>query len=206
MSRGGTASYEREHDVPELVRAAVAAAEELGFELCVRPEIGRLLSVLAAGFPDGSVVGETGTGTGAGLAWMVSASRPDVRFVSYEQDGRRARAAQEVFEHHPNVEVVHGDAAELFARGPFDLLVLDGGPGSGKEDGASPVDPRVLLRPGGTMTVDDFTPSDTWPPTFGGSVDAARLHWLEHDDLLSTEIRVAPDLAVVVARLRGRLR
>lgn len=186
--------------MPPLVLEAVEQAEHLGFELCVRPEIGRLLAVLAGGLPPGSLVGETGTGTGAGLAWMVDAADPAVRFVSYELDQTRAATARTLFAAHPNVEVVHGDAAGLFERGPFDLLVHDGGPAAGKTPGTEPVDPTRVLRPGGTMTVDDYTPTDTWPPMFDGAPDVGRIHWLSHPDLRSTEVRVAPDLAVVVCR------
>lgn len=166
----------------------------------MRPEIGRLLAVLAAGLPPGSLVGETGTGTGAGLAWMASAAGPDVRFISYELDPRRAAAAQAVFEPQANVEVRCGDAAEIRGAGPFDLLVLDAGPVSGKTPGSTPIDPATSLRAGGTMTVDDYTPTTGWPPVFGGEVDESRVHWLDHPMLRSTEIRVADDLAVVVCR------
>jgi len=83
MSLGGTAAYGLARiDVPELVKSAVAEATRVGFEFCVRPEIGRLLATCAAGLPIGSLVAETGTGTGAGLAWMVSGSDSGVRFVS----------------------------------------------------------------------------------------------------------------------------
>lgn len=202
MSIGGTDSYRTLPAglvVPPLVDAAVAAAEEFGFELCVRPEIGRLLSVLAAGLPPGGLVGETGTGTGAGLAWMV-ASAPGCRFISYELDPDRAAAARRVFAAHETVTVVTGDAGDLFDRGPFDLLVLDGGPGSGKIPGDAPVDPRRVLRPGGTIVIDDYTPTSTWPPTFNGQSDQSRIHWLSHPDLHTTEVRVAPDIAVIVGR------
>lgn len=202
MSLGGTASYRRTSTstVPDLVLQAVSRAERLGFEQCVRPEIGRLLSILAGGLPPGSLVGETGTGTGAGLAWMVEAADPSVRFVSFELDPDRAAAARAVFAAHPNVEVVHGDAAGLFDHAPFDLLVLDGGPAAGKLSREHAIDPTEALRPGGTMTVDDYTPADRWPPEFEGAPDTNRLHWLDHPALRSTEIRVAPDLAVVVCR------
>jgi predicted O-methyltransferase YrrM len=202
MSLGGTASYRRSTTsaVPDLVLQAVTRAEELGFELCVRPETGRLLATLAGGLPPGSIVGETGTGTGAGLAWMVDAADPTVRFVSFELDHERAAAAQEVFAGHANVEVVHGDAVGVFGHGPFDLLVLDGGPAAGKQPGSTPIDPNEVLRPGGTMTVDDFSPTDTWPPMFDGAPDSCRTHWLSHPGLRSTEVRVAADLAVVVCR------
>jgi predicted O-methyltransferase YrrM len=202
MSIGGTASYDAldQRLVPELVRSAVARAAHLGFGLCVRPEIGRLLATLAAGLPAGSFVGETGTGTGAGLAWMVSASDPTVRFLSFEREPDRAEAAQSLFEHLPNVEVVCGESAGLFSRGPFDLLVHDGGPGSGKTLGSDVVDPGHVLRPGGTMTIDDYRPSTSWPPMYNGRIDESRVHWLTHPLLRSTEVRVAPDLAVVVCR------
>lgn len=123
-----------------------------------------------------------------------------MHFISYELDPLRAAAAKEVFRDQPNVEVICGDSADLLERGPFDLLVHDGGPGSGKSSGATPVDPAIVLRPGGTMTVDDYTPTTTWPPLFGGAVDQSRVHWLEHPLLRSTEVRVADDLAVVVCR------
>ena len=203
MSVDGTASYRRPDwraAIPELVASAVERAEQLGFEQCVRPETGRFLALLAGGLPRGSVVGETGTGTGAGLAWMVTASDPTVGFISYERDADRAEAARDVFKDHGNVEVVCADAAALFERGPFDLLVHDGGPGAGKTPGSVAVDPAPVLSPGGTMTIDDYTPTTTWPPMYDGEVDASRTHWLSHPDLRSTEVRVAPDLAVVVCR------
>ncbi len=201
MSLGGTAAYGlMKENLPELVRTAVAEGVRVGFEFCVRPEIGRLLATCAAALPPGSLVAETGTGTGAGLAWMVSGAAPGVRFISYELDAGRAAIAQDVFGHLANVDVVGGDASELFGRGPFDLLVLDGGPGSGKTSGSAPVDPVEVLRPGGTLTIDDFTPATSWPPMHDGQEDASRVHWLSHPNLKSTEVRVAPDLAVLVCR------
>jgi len=200
MSLGGTDSYRSfAGSVPDRVNAAVAAAEHLDFSYCVRPELGRLLAVLAAGLPSGSVVGETGTGTGAGLAWMVDAALSDVRFVSIERVEVQVTAAREVFADRSNVEILHGDSATIGDHGPFDLLVLDGGPGSGKGSDA-PMDPLIGLVPGGTLTVDDFTPMTEWPPRYEGQVDAPRRHWLDHPDLQSTEIRVAPDLSILVCR------
>ena len=200
MSVGGTSSYAAfAGTVPDLAQTAVAAAETLDFEYCARPEIGRLLAVLAGGLPAGARVGETGTGTGAGLAWMVSAARPDVNFVSVEREAARVDAARRVFDGYGNVEIVHGDSDVITARGPFDLLVLDGGPGTGK-DSSPPVDPLLALAPGGTLTVDDFTPMTSWPPRHDGAVDEPRVHWLTHPELHTTEIRVAADLAVLVCR------
>lgn len=200
MSVGGTASYAAfTGTVPERVRAAVAAAEVLAFPFCARPEIGRLLAVLASGLPAGARVGETGTGTGAGLAWMASAARRDVSFVSIEREETQVIAAREIFSDLANVEIVLGDSASITDHGPFDLLVLDGGPGSGK-DTCEPLDPTVGLVAGGTLTIDDLTPMTQWPPRFDGELDEARVHWLTHPELQSTEIRVADDLSVLVCR------
>ena len=59
-----------------------------------------------------------------------------------------------------------------------------------------------LLRPGGTLVVDDLTPARHWPSRFGGAVDRARMHWLGHPGLDAAELRLAPDLAAVVATRR----
>ncbi len=111
MSLNGTAEYRSwPVVVPELVGRAVRAAEELGFELCVHPATGQLLGVLAGGVAPGGLIGETGTGTGAGLAWMATNADPEVALVSVELDAERAEAAKRVFVHTPNVTVIHGDA------------------------------------------------------------------------------------------------
>ena len=194
MSLEGTGAYEGADDLPPLVERAVALARDLGFGLSCRPEQGRLLQVLAAGRP-GGVVGETGTGCGVGLAWMASGAHPTTRVVSVEVDPGRAEASAALFADQPNVTVLNGDWTALLDHGPFDLLVLDGG-GKGSED---PVDVTVAVTLGGTVVVDDFTPMTEWPPTFAGAEDTARLHWLRHPALRTTEIRLAPDLASVVA-------
>ncbi len=186
--------------LPTLVTNAVNEAIRLGFEFCVHPSTGRLLSVLAGGVPAGGLVGETGTGTGAGLAWMVTAN-PTARFLSVEKDGARVEAARRVFADHPNVEIIHGDAGELFERGPFDLLVHDGGWGSGKTDPRR-IDPIVVLKPNAVMTIDDYEPMTQWPPLFDGKPDTARIDWLTDPRFVSTEITVADHMAVIVCRLR----
>ncbi|NIR34559.1 MAG: SAM-dependent methyltransferase [Actinobacteria bacterium] len=214
MSLGGTASYThppRGMHIPPRVRASVDAAEAIGFEHCIRPETGRLLQALAAGVPGGGRIGEAGTGTGTGVAWMTCSAHPEVSVVSFEIDPARADAARAVHADDPRVEIVTGDAAGLFERGPFDLLVLDGGPAGGKHTGAGPgrdaepqpVDPDAVLSIGGIMTVDDFTPATTWPPRFRDEPDRARIHWVHHPSLHCTELRVAEDLSVIVGRRHG---
>lgn len=76
-------------DLPPLVRRAYAAARRVGFALtagesagtgsaCL-PGTGRFLAVLAAGC---SRIGELGTGTGIGAAWMASAMPADCILVT----------------------------------------------------------------------------------------------------------------------------
>jgi predicted O-methyltransferase YrrM len=197
VSPRGTAAYDGVLDLPPLVARAVNLARREGFANSCRPEHGRLLFALAAG---AGTIGETGTGCGVGLAWLASGARPGTRLVSVEIDTERAGRAAALFADLPQVGVIHGDWREIGRHGPFDLLVLDGG-AHGKSGGI-PADPEALLRPGGTIVIDDLTPAATWPPCFGGQVDEARLHWLTHPGLDAAELRLAPDLAALVATRR----
>jgi predicted O-methyltransferase YrrM len=197
VSIGGTAAYAGLAGLPPLVERAVAVAREHGFDCSCRPEQGRLLHALAGG---ADAIGETGTGCGVGLAWLAEGARAGTRLVSVESDRQRAALAAELFAGLPNVTVIHGDWTEIHRDAPYDLLVLDGG-GQGKR-GEPPADPHRLLRPGGTLVIDDLTPAGHWPPRFAGAVDEARMHWLTRDGLDATELRLAPDLAALVATRR----
>jgi predicted O-methyltransferase YrrM len=201
VSPHGTAGYDGLNDLPPLVQRAVSLARREGFQNSCRPEHGRLLFALAVG---AEAIGETGTGCGVGLAWLASGARPGARLVSVELDARRADLAAELFSGLPHVTVIRGDWREIYRAGPFDLLVLDGG-AHGK-GGREPADPQVLLRPGGTVVIDDLTPARDWPPRFAGQVDDARMHWLTHPELDAAELRLAPDLAALVATRRWPVR
>ncbi|WP_440081667.1 O-methyltransferase [Streptosporangium sp. LJ11] len=197
MSIGGTAAYADLAGLPPLVKCALQTARQAGFAPSCRPEQGRLLYALAAG---ADVIGETGTGCGVGLAWLASGARPQARLVSVERDAHRAALAAQIFLDHPQVSVICADWREIHRDEPYDLLVLDGG-GQGKS-GEKPADPYRLLRPGGTLVIDDLTPARQWPPRFDGAVDQARMHWLDHPGLDAAELRLAPDLAALVATRR----
>jgi len=197
VSPRGTAAYDGLKDLPPLVERAVSIARRAGFDNSCRPEQGRLLFALAAG---AERIGETGTGCGVGLAWLASGAQPCARLVSVERDAERARLAAELFCDLPQVTVIHGDWREIYPAGPFDLLVLDGG-AHGKQ-GGSPAHPEILLRPGGTLVIDDLTPASEWPPRFDGQTDEVRLRWLTHPGLDAAELRLAPDLAALVATRR----
>jgi predicted O-methyltransferase YrrM len=85
LAVGSTSAYRDMKYLPPLVHAAVNLAAEQGFDHSCAPEQGRLLSVLARGWSGGRV-GETGTGYGVGLAWMVETAHPSTSFVSIEKD------------------------------------------------------------------------------------------------------------------------
>ena len=182
MARDGVEAHERcGFELPGLVQAALRQARAMGFTNACLPNQGRLLEVLARG-RDGGRIGETGTGCGIGLAWMASATGAATRLVSVERDARLATAAAEVFRESRNVTVLCADWTAVGRWAPFDLLVLDAG--AKVDDRLDPVD---LLAPGAGLVIDDFTPLDRWPPHFGGGIDAARVHWLDHPRLLATE-------------------
>jgi predicted O-methyltransferase YrrM len=201
MTPGGTSLHLRADGLPPLVARAVELAEKCSFEFSCRPEQGRLLQLLARG-RSGGVIGETGTGCGVGLAWMLSGAGPGTRLFSVERDRQRVQAVQDLFAPQAGVTVLNGDWTALAAHGPFDLLVLDGG-GSGKAPGDTAVDPKLALRPFGTLVIDDFTPLTSWPPVHRGAVDLSRVRWLQHPDLLATEVVLCPEMSVIVGVRRG---
>jgi len=197
MSIGGTAAYDGIDDLPEMVAAAVDLARRLEFPASCRPEQGRLLRTLAAGVC--GWIGETGTGCGVGLAWMLTGRRPGTSIVTVERDAHRARHVKELFAGVPDLDIVHGDWTAVGDWAPYGLLVLDGG-GNGKT--GERADPARLLISGGTVVIDDFTPMTVWPPQHDGVVDDVRLGWLEHPALLAAELRLAPDLSTIVGTRR----
>jgi predicted O-methyltransferase YrrM len=178
--------------VPERVRRAEQAAAELGFTLGCRPEIGTLLRALVATKPAGRIA-ESGTGTGIGTAWMHSGLGPAATLVTVEIDEERARAATELFADDARVTVLHSDWTELKQHGPFDVFFCDGG---GKRDDPDAV--IELLAPGGILVLDDFTPSDSWPPTFEGRVDELRVTYLTDPRLVATAIDLAAGTTAVI--------
>lgn len=209
-----TATYHARTHVPPLVARAQALAQELGFTLSSRPEVGRLLRTLVAGIRDGRV-GEMGTGTGVGAAWMASGLGPNGTLVTVDHDAECAAAAARLFADLPNVQVLHADSAALLAHGPFDLIFVDGGGGvKGTPDGDRQVSGGdvlapllAALRPGGTVVLDDLTPEAAWPPEWHGQPDPTRELWLNDPRLAAVEVIVDPSAgrssAVIVARYLG---
>ena len=176
--------------VPPLVEKALALTERLGFERSSRPEVGRLLHVLAASRGRGRVA-EIGTGTCVGAAWIVSALPPQTPFFTTEIDGPRAAAARELFTADENVHVLEGDWRELLPpESPFDLVFYDAMKQLRPQaDGELVVG---LLAPGGIAVLDDLTPRFAGP-------DPVREFWLGRPDLAATEILTTPGSAAILA-------
>jgi predicted O-methyltransferase YrrM len=185
-------------DVPALVGRAEAVARRLGFPVeptpdgpsCCLPDVGRLLAALAGG---AGRIGEIGTGTGYGAAWMASTMPGEAGLMTVELDPERARAAAGLFEADDRVVVLQGEGlARLADHAPFDLLFLDGG--SHSRDPAAFDAVVDLLAVGGHVVVDDVTPVAALPadsPWRTG--DPKREAVLGHPRLAAVEV-VCPDL------------
>jgi predicted O-methyltransferase YrrM len=173
----------------------VTLAERMGFEGSSTPEVGRLLATLAAQRPGGRLA-EIGTGCGVGAAWIASGMRGRAALVTVELDSKLAAASARLLRDVAGVQVVEGDwVAVLPARGPFDLVFLDGG---GSKPRVTEVGPRVveLLSPGGSVVIDDLTA--------GRAIegDPVREFWLLHPDLAAVEILTTPAAAAILATRR----
>jgi predicted O-methyltransferase YrrM len=189
-------------DAPDLVQRAVAAARQIGFPVhpddpghsrgsASLPGTGRFLAMLAAGCRGGRI-GELGTGTGIGTAWMSGAMPADCTLVTAELDPDRAAAAARVLAGDTRVTVLTGDAASLIAaHGPYDLIFAD----SGVRDGAAFGALVGLLKPGGRIVMDDVTPVAALPADSPlRAHDVKRELFAGQPGLTWTEV-VLPDLA-----------
>ena len=208
--------FERyEVQIPELVQKANSLANKLGFPLfpdgrplgyqgppsaCI-PEVGKLLSVLVAGYPNGKIA-EFGTGAGVGTAWLVQGLSKHAKLVSAEIDGKLVSRTRELFANYPNVEIRQGDCFEVMKNEmPFDLLFIDTGI-------------RQILIPenwdyftdmvkiGGKIIFDDLIPVELWPPEWNDLVDPKREFAARNSRVIGTEVRTtATQAAVIVTRI-----
>ena len=194
-------------DLPAVVERAFAVSRRAGYVSFCRNETGRLLAMLAA-TRDGTMA-ELGTGCGVGTAWLRSGVRNEkARIITAELDPRLARAATEIFEDDPLVEVLAANWSTLTDRGPFSLLFLDSGQSDGrladgKFSGEAGVDAVAdLVEDGGIVVLDDFTPCESWPPIAYGRVDVLREQWLTDERFTTVEVMVAPDASTLIATKR----
>ncbi|MCW2812963.1 MAG: hypothetical protein JWN84_418 [Nocardioides sp.] len=190
-------------DLPHVVERAFAVSRRAGYVSFCRNETGRLLAMLAA-TRDGTMA-EFGTGCGVGTAWLRSGVRGEkARIITAELDPRLAKAAGEIFEDDPQVEVLAADWSTLLDKGPFSLLFLDAGQSDGGwSGGAAGVDAVAdLVEDGGIVVLDDFAPCEGWPPVTHGRVDSLREQWLTDERFTAVEVMVASDAATIIATKR----
>src|SRR3954447_3941163 len=160
-------SYEAEHDLPPLVAAAVALAAQLEFPMSCTPGTGRLLRTLAAVAGSGARIGEMGTGSGVGAAWLASGMAEDATLTTIDPAADQVDAVAKLFADDARVRVRVGDWRGPADDGGFRLLFVDGGDGKTKH----PDDVMAMVEPGGVVVLDDFTPTTEWPPMFQGEPD-----------------------------------
>jgi predicted O-methyltransferase YrrM len=175
--------YEDKGALPTMVARAALLAERIQFKNSSAIVYAPLLQTLAAQVR-GGVIGEMGTGVGVGTTWMTHAMPNDSRIATIEVDAARAAAAAELFARDGRITVLHGDALELAAHGPFDFVCCDAGPGKINHQSVT----LSMTRPGGLILLDDLTPTRTdleW--------------WLHCPEVVATTIWLTPQLGAILA-------
>ncbi|CAM5215409.1 tRNA 5-hydroxyuridine methyltransferase [Ureibacillus acetophenoni] len=179
--------------IPELVRASKDLAKENKFEHSCSDEAGRLLSVLAAQVTQGKIL-EIGTGFGVGSSWILSVISPNVQLISVDHSKEKIELVSETIRH-DQVEFIHGDWKEVIPKGPFQFIFADA-------VAAKTIEGEQLvnaLEVGGMLFMDDFTPEEHFPEEWKGKPDLVREFWLNHEDLIATEIYLTPKTAAILA-------
>lgn len=184
--------------VPARVAEAQRRAEAAAFAFSSEPEVGALLSCLAASVPARGRILELGTGAGCGLAWLVHGlgERTDVEIVTVDVD----RALQDRTRSVPWPDYVRfelGDGVVVVpVSGTFDLIFADA-PG-GKTTGLGQT--IEALGPGGILVVDDM---DVTRHSSAGLIDAlahVRDRLLGDQRLVCCELAFSSGVIVAVRR------
>ena len=92
--------------------------------------------------------------------------------------------------------MLHGDWHELLPpEAPFDLLFFDGGHWKRGDVPGESEQALSLVATGGVVLIDDLTPvslsPEEWRPV--------RDFWLEHDDVVATELLTTPESSAIIA-------
>ncbi len=185
----GLPAYQAPSKLPPRVWEAVERTRSAGFELACIPEVGRVLQ-LFAGLAGVARCCELGTAYGVGAAWIESGLRPGAVLVTIELDPGRAGSARSMFADNPAVEVIQGDWSLALDRGPFDLVFSDGGP---KRRAGDPEKLAPLVRAGGLLVLDDFSPGRDI------ASDESRRIWLESGLYRAVEVGVSAEASVILA-------
>ena len=186
----GLSDYDDPRRFPPRVWQAVELTRENHFPLACLPEVGHFLQTMASTRGMERIC-ELGTAYGVGASWIESGMRPGASLVTVELDAGRAEAARRMLAGNNAIDVITGDWSLALEHGPFDLLFSDGGP---KRNPGDPDRLLGLLRPGGIVVLDDFTP--------GYGDDEGRRIWLESPAYLALEVTLTSTSAVILATRR----
>jgi predicted O-methyltransferase YrrM len=200
---------------PSLVIEAEKLAGELGFPLlpegrpvghdgppsaCV-PAMGALLMTLAAAKPGGRI-GEFGTGSGVGSAWIASGLQAGAVLVTCDIDGDLIHHVKALFKGRDAVDIRQTDWEEIMVdETPFDLLFMD----SGVAEVLVPDrwdEITELVRVGGQIIFDDIVPTELWPDEWSERVDMKREFAFRNPRLVSSEVGLTSlASALIVTRI-----
>lgn len=182
-------------EVPDLVSRTLDLSRQRGFITSIRNETGRLLAALAASRT--GTLAELGTGCGVGSAWLSSGAPTTARVVSAELDPALAGDVQKIFAETANVDVIAGDWSTLEQYAPFSMLFVD------VREVMESIDVLAnLMEPGGIVILDDFVPSDYWPPIVEGRVDTVREQWLTDERFAAVEMLIDVHASLIIATRR----
>lgn len=187
-------------ELPERVSSALERARSAGFEMSCDPGVGELLALLAAAVPQGGRILELGTGSGVGLAWLVTGvgARTDVRLVSVDID-RELQESTRSAGWPGFVEFRLEDGAEVVENsGHFDLIFADA-PG-GKLTGLEAA--IAALTHGGVFVVDDMDLTLHDDPDLRDALGRVRERLVGHRDLLTVELAHGSGVILAVRRVQ----
>lgn len=189
-------AYRSNTFIPELVQVAKKIAEEKGFINSCSDEVGRLLSVLVGQIKEGKIL-EIGTGYGVGSSWILSTIAPAVELISVDNSKEKIDKVAKTLIHN-QVEFFYGDWKEAISRGPFQFIFADAA-------AAKTFEGELLfntLDTGGMLLMDDFTPEEYFPEEWKGKPDKVREFWLNHKELIATEIYLTRKTSAILATRR----
>ncbi|WP_246943301.1 O-methyltransferase [Bacillus pinisoli] len=189
-------AYRSNTFILKIVQAAKKLAEEKGFSNSCSDEVGRLLSVLVGQIRDGKIL-EIGTGYGVGSSWILSAIAPTTEFISVDNCKEKMDVVMNTLFHN-QVKLYVGDWKEVISEGPFQFIFADAAT-------AKTFEGEILLQAldqGGLLLMDDFTPEEHFPDEWKGKPDTVREFWLNHEELVATEIYLTPKTSAILATKR----
>ncbi len=201
---------------PPLVIEAEKLAGELGFPLlpegrpvghdgpasaCV-PPMGALLMALTASKPGGRI-GEFGTGSGVGSAWIASGLQGGAVLVTCEIDTDLIRHVKALFKGRAEIDIRHTDWETMMVdEAPFDVLFMD----SGVAEALVPDrwdEITEMICVGGQIIFDDIVPIGLWPDDWSERADVKREFAFRNPRVVSSEVGLTPlASALIVTRIK----